>query len=68
LKGVQDINGLDESGDVDDAKCARGFSHSDFSNSLTNARHRFPIVRTETALNTIELKSGIAARTVWECA
>ena len=65
---MKDIDGLDEGSDIEDAKCARGISHADFTNASANAAHRLPVVRIKPALHAIELEPGIAARAIRESA
>jgi hypothetical protein len=66
LKGVENIDGLGESGDVDDAKRTCCVSNSDFPNARTDTLHWFPTVGIKSALNAIKLEPGVASCPVGE--
>jgi len=59
LKGVENIDSLGESGDVDDAKRTCCVSNSDFPNARTDTLHRLPIVGIKATLHAIKLEPGV---------
>jgi hypothetical protein len=64
LKGVKNIDGFGESGDVDNTKCAGYVTYAYFSNAWADTFHRFPVVGIAAALNAFELEPGVAARPI----
>jgi hypothetical protein len=64
LKGVENIDSLGESSDVDDPKRTCCVSNSDFPNARTDTLHLLPIVGIEATLHAIKLEPGVAARPI----
>jgi hypothetical protein len=62
LKSVQDNNQVGKRGHIDDAERAGSIPNPDFADAPANRRHRFPVIRFETALNTIKLVAGTPPR------
>jgi len=64
LKGVENIDSLNEGSDVDNAKRTCCVSNSDFPNARTNTLQRLPIVGIKATLHAIKLEPGVAARPI----
>src|SRR5947209_2142155 len=61
---MQHIDCVGRSREINHAKRTRCIPHTDFSDALSDRRHRLPVVRIEPALYSFELEPGIVSRPI----